>query len=99
MFVVWDEKALYPLLGGSVPEYSNLQTYTALTHKSIELASQKGLSYDFEGSVIKRINHAFREFGGEPKEYFRIRKVFNPNIIRVETEQKIEQLMRTQKSE
>ena len=99
MFVVWDDKALYPLLGGAIPEYANLQTYTALTHKSIELASQKGLSYDFEGSVIKRINHAFREFGGEPKEYFRIRKVFNPDIIRIETEQKIKLLVQEQKSE
>ena len=74
MFVVWDDKALYPLLGGAIPEYANLQTYTALTHKSIELASQKGLSYDFEGSVIKRINHAFREFGGEPKNYFELER-------------------------
>ena len=92
MFVVWDEKALYPLLGGAMPEFANLQTYTALTHKSIEFAAEKGLTYDFEGSVIKRINHAFREFGGTPKQYFRIRKVFNPDIIRAEAQKQIEQL-------
>ena len=50
------------------------------------MASQKGLKYDFEGSVIKRISKSFREFGGEAKPYFRIRKVFNPEIIRREAE-------------
>lgn len=89
MYIVWDEKSLYPLLGGAIPEYANLQTYTALTHHSIQLASEKHLAYDFEGSVIKRINHAFREFGGVPKQYFRIRKVFSPDIIRAEAERQI----------
>ena len=89
MFIVWDEKALYPLLGGAIPEYANLQTYTALTHRSIEIASEKGLAYDFEGSVIKRINHAFREYGGTPKLYYRIRKVFSPEILHEETEKQI----------
>lgn len=85
MFVVWDEKALYPLLGGAIPDYANLQTYTALTHKSISLAGEKHLSYDFEGSVIKRINHAFREYGATPKLYYRVRKIFAPQILQQET--------------
>ena len=56
------------------------------------MASAQSLNFDFEGSVIKRINHAFREYGGIPKQYFRIRKVFNPEIIRAETEQRIANL-------
>ena len=92
MVVVWDEEALYPLLGGYMPEYSNSQSYPALTYHSIEMAHNKGLSYDFEGSMIQRIAKSFRQFGGTPTPYYRIRKVFNPEIIRAETEKAIAQL-------
>jgi hypothetical protein len=81
MFVVWDEKSLYPLLGGVIPEYSNTQSYSFLTYESIKIASEKKLMYDFEGSVIKRINHSFRDFGGTPKRYYRIRKIYNEDIL------------------
>ena len=50
--------------------------------------------YDFEGSMIKRISKSFREFGGEPKLYFRIRKIYSPEVIKMEAEQQIEKLAR-----
>lgn len=89
LFLIWDEESAYLLLSGSIPEFQNLDTYSALIWESIQYAASKGLRYDFEGSVIKRISKAFREFGGEPKPYFRIRKVFNPEIMRAETEKMI----------
>lgn len=89
LFLVWDERSAYLLLGGSVPEFQTLDTYSAVIWESIKFASEMGLKYDFEGSVIKRISKSFREFGGEPKPYFRIRKVFNPEIMRAETEKLI----------
>lgn len=89
LFLVWDEEAVYQLLGGSMPLYQSLDTYDALIWEGIKFAAKKGLKYDFEGSVIKRISKSFREFGGEPKPYFRIRKVFNPEIMRAETEKVI----------
>lgn len=89
LFLVWDEQAVYHLLGGSMPEYQHLQTYNMLTWEGIKMASRKGLKYDFEGSVIKKISKSMRQFGGKPMPYFRIRKVFNPDIIRAEAEQQI----------
>ncbi len=89
LFLVWDEESVYHLLGGSMPEYQYLQTYNMLTWEGIKFASQKKLKYDFEGSVIKRISKSMRQFGGKPKPYFRIRKVFNPEIIRTEAENQI----------
>lgn len=89
LFLVWDEQSVYHLLGGSIPEYQYLQTYNMLTWEAIKIASQMGLKYDFEGSVIKRISKSMRQFGGKPMPYFRIRKVFNPNIVRLEAEQQI----------
>lgn len=94
LFLVWDEKYVYHLLGGAIPELSTLETYEALTWQGINLAHTMGLAYDFEGSMIKHISKSFREFGGEPKLYFRIRKVFSPEVIRAEAEQQIERLGR-----
>lgn len=92
LFLVWDEKSVYHLLGGSIPEYQHLQTYNMLTWEGIQFASRLGLKYDFEGSVIKRISKSMRQFGGRPVPYFRIRKIFNPEIIREEAERQIEML-------
>lgn len=91
-FVAWDDRALYKLMGGPMPDYAKLDAYSALTWDEIELAHDLGLMYDFEGSVIKRISKSFREYGAEPKPYFRIRKVFNPEIMREEAEMNIQKL-------
>lgn len=89
LFLVWDEQSMYHLLGGSMPEYQHLQTYNMLTWEGIKLASQMGLKYDFEGSVIKRISKSMRQFGGKPMPYFRIRKIFNPDIVWEEAQSQI----------
>lgn len=86
MFLIWDDEAAYPLLGGYMPEFSSSQSYPALTFHSIAIAGEKGLAYDFEGSMIRRIAASFRQFGGVPTPYYRIRKVFNPEIVRREAE-------------
>lgn len=84
LFLVWDERSTYHLLGGSIPEFQSKDTYAALTWEGIKLAHEKGLAYDFEGSMIERIAKSFREYGGEPKLYFRIRKVFDPDVVLAE---------------
>lgn len=89
LFLIWDEKSIYHLLGGSIPEFQNLETYNALTWEAIKYAGTRNLKYDFEGSVIKRISKSFREFGGEPKRYYRIRKVFNEEILLQEYEKQL----------
>lgn len=91
-FVVWDSKQLYKLLGGPIPEFASLDAYSALTWDEIELAHKLGLSYDFEGSVIKRISKSYREYGVELKPYFRIRKVFNPDIIYEEADEDVKKI-------
>lgn len=92
MFIVWDQNSLYPLLGGVIPKFSNLQSYPFLTYESIRIAYDKGLNYDFEGSVIKRINHSFREFGGIPQKYYRIRKIYNREIAIKEANEQMDRV-------
>lgn len=93
LFIVWDEKSVYHLLGGSIPEFQNLETYNALSWEAIQFAGKVGKKYDFEGSVIKRLSKSFRQFGGEPKYYYRIRKVFNPEILKMEYENQLKSLI------
>ena len=91
-YLVWDEKYVYLLMGGSIPEFSSENTFSYLVQKGIELASEKGIGFDFEGSMIKRIAKAFRDYGAVPTPYYRIRKIYNPEIIKLEAEQEISRM-------
>ena len=84
--LIWDERSVYYLLNGTNPEYKSSQANYFLIHEGIKFAKSKGLLFDFEGSVIRPIERAFREFGGEPKPYFRIYKTFNRELLRKEQE-------------
>lgn len=86
LYMVWDERSAYELLGGYMQEFSSSQAHPALIYHAITVAHEKGLAYDFEGSMIHRIARARRQFGGIPTPYYRIRKVFNPEIVRREAE-------------
>lgn len=92
LFVVWDGERAYQLLGGGIPEYMNCESYHALIWECVKRAAGRGLIYDFEGSMIERISKSFREFGGVPELYFRIRKVYSPDVIRAETEAAVHRL-------
>lgn len=92
VFEVWDERSMYSLVGGSMSGYSSLETYHAVRWEAIKLAHEMGLMFDFEGSVIKRISRSVREYGGAPKPYFRIRKIFDPAVIQMEADQQIARL-------
>ena len=59
LFLVWDERFVYQLLGGYMPEFAQTQAYPALIYRGIEFAHLIGRSYDFEGSMIKQIAIAF----------------------------------------
>lgn len=95
VFLVWDEESVYQLLGGYMPEYSSLQGFPFLIYQGILFAGSLKLKYDFEGSMVPQLARSYREYGGKAKPYFRIRKIFNPEIIRSEAEEiinKIEQV-------
>ena len=87
-YLVSDDKTSYLLLGGEIPQYSSLQTFPRLVKECIIRTFAKGKSFDFEGSMIKRINHSFREYGGQAMEYYRIRKIYNKDVIMMEAQKK-----------
>lgn len=80
VYIVWDEKTVYYLLSGTDPAFKTSQANSLLIRETIRYAHKLGLQYDFEGSVIKPIEHIVRSFGGVQKPYFRIFKVFNDQM-------------------
>ncbi|MDD6400146.1 MAG: GNAT family N-acetyltransferase [Lachnospiraceae bacterium] len=92
IFLVWDEQSVYQLLGGYMPEYSSLQGFPYLIYQGIIFAGEMKLKYDFEGSMVPQLARSYREYGGTAKPYFRIRKVFNPEIIMAEAEESVKQI-------
>ena len=82
--LVWDEQSVYYLLNGTNPEYKSSQANCFLVHESIKLAGAMGKKFDFEGSVIRPIEKAFRGYGGVRKPYFRIYKYFNKNLEKIQ---------------
>ena len=79
-YIVWDDESVYYLINGTDPQYKSSQANALLIRESIRVASQLGKKFDFEGSVIKSIEHAFRSFGAKQKLYFRIYKSFNQDM-------------------
>jgi lipid II:glycine glycyltransferase (peptidoglycan interpeptide bridge formation enzyme) len=70
----FDKKSVYYLMSGSIEEFRDSQSLTLLIYEGIKLASKKGLSFDFEGSMKKNIEQFFRQFGAKQKQYFDISK-------------------------
>lgn len=77
VYVVWDKSTTYLLLTAVNREVQNSNALSYLIWKSIEEASERGHSFDFEGSSLQHIEPFFRSFGGERKAYFRISKAKN----------------------
>lgn len=80
VYIVWDEQSVYYLLSGSDPDFRSSQANSLLIREAIRYANCLSLKFDFEGSVIKSIEHMVRAFGGVQKPYFRIYKKFNETM-------------------
>lgn len=84
IYIVWDEKSAYYLMGGADPELRNSQASTLLMWEAIKFSRSVTTKFDFEGSMIESIEKFFSSFGAVQKPYFNISKDFNQtNIIEV----------------
>lgn len=75
LYLVWDDTTAYYLIGGSDPESGNSGSSILLLWRAIGWAKERGLAFNFEGSMIEPIERFFRAFGGELTPYLRISKV------------------------
>ena len=74
LFVVWDDRTLYPLINGRDPELQAFGANTLLYWEAIRLASEVSCVFDFEGSMLKPIEHFIRGFGGVQTPYLQVSK-------------------------
>ena len=82
IFLIFDEKRVYYLMGGIHPAYKNLGAMDLLQYESIKFALENNLKYDFEGSMIESIEKYFRSFGAIQKPYNNVSKT-NSKLLKI----------------
>ena len=75
VFLLYDSRATYYLMGGSDPEKRESQSLSLLLWESIKFASTVSQIFDFEGSMIENIEVFFRNFGADRKLYYGLTKM------------------------
>ena len=75
--IVFDKKSANLILHGTDPQFSNQGGGTLLLDHLIEFARRNSSVFDFEGSMIERIELFYRGFGGDLVPYF---KIFKANL-------------------
>ena len=74
IYVVYDGRVAYYLLGGRSPDFETSGALSLLLWEAIRAASETSRAFDFEGSMIESIERFFRSFGGRQVPYFRVEK-------------------------
>lgn len=75
-YLVWDRQSAYYLLAGDDPTLRNSGASILLAWEAIRYAKEtlNLPTFDFAGSMVKPIERVRRQFGAEPKPYFRVQK-------------------------
>lgn len=71
---VWDQRQMYYLLGGGDPNLRSSGAGTLVLWEGLCDAGQRGLTFDFEGSMLAPIERFFRGFGAFQKNYVTVSK-------------------------
>jgi hypothetical protein len=69
VYIIWDHRSAYYLLGGSDPELRSSGAQSLALWEAIRFASSVTRCFDFEGSILRPIEHFFRGFGGHLTPY------------------------------
>gem|GEM_PF-100270 len=71
-YLVWDRKSAYYLMGGGDPELRHSGATALTIWEALKFAARVTDKFDFEGSMMPRVEKFFRGFGGTLKPYFQI---------------------------
>ncbi len=75
LYLVWDDRAAYYLMGGNDPDRQTSGAPSLLMWEAIRFAATVTRSFDFEGSMIPGVERFFRSFGAQQTPYFRVTRV------------------------
>lgn len=80
-FIVWDKKCAYYLSAMRKSEFNNSGGNEFLVWHIIKEVSKFVDEFDFEGSMVKGVEEAYRWYGTTQTEYYNISKINNPLLI------------------
>lgn len=75
--IVEDNSMMYYLIGGSDPDFHGSGAMNLLLDTAIMEAAEKGLDFNFEGSMVKGIDRFFASFGATQVPVSKIEKDFS----------------------
>lgn len=74
ILVVWDAETAYYLLGAKDDTPDSTGAMSLLLHEQIGNLPSHVRTFDFEGSMIKGVEHFFRSFGGKRMNYLEVQR-------------------------
>lgn len=77
-FVIWDQHVMHYLIATYSSIGRNNGAMARMVLECIKFAREKGVIFDFEGSMIKGVAEHFRQFGATPATYYSVEKYNNP---------------------
>lgn len=77
-FLVWDKQRMYYLIPCYNPLYKESGGNALLVMEAIKLAREKGVVFDFEGSMRRGTAAHYKQFGSEKKTYYSVEKFYHP---------------------
>ena len=75
VYIVWDERSAYYLLGGADPEFRSSGAHSLLMWCAIQFAAEVTRVFDFEGSMNQQIERFFRSFGPRQATFIGVRRI------------------------
>ena len=75
--LVWDKQRMYYLIPCFNPEYKESGAGALLVLEALKLAREKGLVFDFEGSMIRGVAQHYKQFGSVPCNYYSVEKYYS----------------------
>jgi len=81
ILLVWNNKTVYYLVGGSNPDFRNSEAMSLVMWESIKFASSFANEFDFEGTMVESIERFIRGFGAIQNPYYQLSKV-SPKFLK-----------------
>ena len=75
-FLVWDKHSMYYLIPCYREQYKDSGASALLVLEAIKLAREKGVAFDFEGSMIRGIAQHYKQFGSIATTYYSVERYY-----------------------
>ena len=75
-YVVWDKQSMYYLIPCYSEKHKDSGASSLLVLECIKLAREKGVAFDFEGSMIRGVANHYKQFGSTATQYWSVEKYY-----------------------